>query len=127
VDVSQLVQLFVKVFVFPFVLLPALGGGAVAAGYRLAKLPEVSYWRCWRICLASCCYGFLALIPLRFVLRPDDISEKSRQIIQLGVLLAVQLILVPLLLRNFSRKAVGVTCLAVLLTNVAAYLLLFGI
>jgi hypothetical protein len=114
----------VKQFVFPFFVLPVLGGGAVTAGYRLARLPGISYWRCWKVCLASSCYGFLALVPLRFLLPADDVSDWIRRAIQLSVLVTVQLILVPLLLRNFSRKALSVTWLAVLLTHVAAWVLL---
>jgi hypothetical protein len=124
VDGGQLLQLFVSLFVLPFVLLPAVGGGAVMAGYRLAKIPNITFWRCWKTYLASCCYAFLALIPLRLVLRPEEINDSTRQAIHLSVFLGIQLLVVPLLLRSFSRKALSVTFLAVLLTNLVAWILL---
>ena len=123
-DIDQLVHLFVLSFVFPFVMLPALGGGAVAVGYRLINIPDVTFWRCWKVYLAAFCYAFLALIPLRFLLQPGEISESTHLLINAGVLLGVQLLLVPLLMRKFSGRALGVTIAAVLLTNLVAFLFL---
>jgi hypothetical protein len=124
VDVNQVVRLFVSLFIFPFVVLPLVGGGAVTAGFRLVKVADVTYWRCWKVYLASCCYGFLALIPLRYLLRAETMSDSVRTGIQLSVFVGVQLLCVPLLLRNWSRKAVAVTCVAVLLANLVAWVVL---
>src|SRR5262249_33253813 len=107
-DQAHLVQLFVGLFVLPFVVLPAVGGGVVTLGLRLAKLPELPYLRCWKVYLASCCYGFLLLVPLEFALRDSDLNALARQGFQLAVFCGAQLILVPLFLRNFSYKALGV-------------------
>ena len=80
-DRAQIVQLFVCLFVLPFVVLPALGGGAVVLGYRAAKLPALQFLRSWKIYLASCCYGFLFLIPVGLVLRASDLSLMNQQAI----------------------------------------------
>jgi hypothetical protein len=122
-DKSQLMHLFVWLFVLPFVVLPALGGGAVTVGYHLAKLPAVRFFQSWKIYLASCCYGFLFLVPVGLILRESEMSAFATQGIQLAVFCGTQLILVPIFLRSFTRKALGVTALAVVVTNGIAYLL----
>jgi hypothetical protein len=121
-DTAQIVQLFVCLFVLPFVVLPAVGGGALSYGFRMAKLPALEVFRGWKIYLASSCYGFLLLIPAGLLMRESGMSEFSKQAIQVAVFCGTQIVLVPILIRNFTSKALGVTTAAVLLTNAAGYM-----
>jgi hypothetical protein len=123
-DAGQVVRLFVFMFAIPLGLLPAVGGGFVTLGLRLARIPPVPYLRCWKVYLASCCYGFLILVPAGYLLGRSDLNGTTAQVVRAAIFLGAQLLLVPLLLRNFSRRALGVAGLAVLLTNLAVYLLL---
>ena len=121
---GQVISIFVSVFVVPFLLVPAVGGGAVNLSYQLARLPRVPFFKCWKVYLASCCYAFLALIVVGFFLRRDALSPEAAQNVRRLVFCGMQLVLIPLLLRNFSRRALLATGSAILVTNVAAYLLL---
>ena len=120
-DKAQFVQLFICLFVLPFIVLPAVGAGALRFGFQLANLPKLEYVKGWKAYLASCCYGFLLLIPVGIVMRDSSLSDFAKQLIQIGVFCGTQFILVPLLIRNFTRKALGVIALAVLGTNIAGF------
>ncbi len=122
-DKAHIVQLFVCLFVIPFMVIPTIGGGGLALGFRAARLPAVRFFRYWKVYLASCCYGFLFLIPTGFLLRNSTLSTGAQQIIQLSVFFATQLILLPILLRSFTWKSLGVTAVVVTLTNAAGYAL----
>jgi hypothetical protein len=121
---GEVVRMFVVSVVIPFVLLPAMGGGAVKLGHQMANIGGKSYFQCWKVYLASCCYAVLALIPLGFMLQRNAISQASDRYIRWAVFCALQLILIPLFLRSFSRRGLGVTLAAVLLTNLGGYLLM---
>jgi hypothetical protein len=118
VDQAQVVQLALCLFVLPLAVLPTVGAGAVSLGFRLARLPAVPFGRCWRAYLASCCYGFLLLVPIGLLVREESWGAGVRLLAFAGA----QLVLVPLLLRQSSRKAVSVTGAAVLLSNLAVFL-----
>ena len=126
-DAGQVVRLFVFMFVIPLGLLPAVGGGFISLGFRFAKMPPVPFLRCWKVYLASCCYGFLVLVPASYLLGHTSLSVGAARAISVLIFLGVQLVLVPLFLRSFSRRALGVAGLAVLLTNLAVYLLLMDL
>ncbi len=122
-DKAHIIQIFICLFVLPFVVLPAMGGGAISVGYRMAKLPTVQFFRSWKIYLASCCYGFLFLIPAGFLLRNSEIGVVTQQIIQLAVFCGTQIVLVPIFLRSFTWRSLGVTTAAVIITNFVGYVL----
>ena len=88
-----------------------------------AKLPRLHLFRSWKIYLASCCYGFLLLVPAGFVLRGSEIDAAGQQGLQLGLFAVTQLILVPVFLRSFTWKSLSVTTAAVVFTNAAGYVL----
>jgi hypothetical protein len=122
---GYLFQVLVSIFVFPLLVLPTLGGGFVTLGFQIAKVPPVNYWRCWKVYLASCCYAFLALIPVRFVLQGSEATLATRNVIHVAVFCGTQLVLIPIFLKTFSPRALGIAGLAILLTNLITILLLW--
>jgi hypothetical protein len=122
-DKAEIVQLFVCLFVIPFVVLPAFGGGAVTIGYRLARIPGIRFFRSWKVYLASCCYGFLFLVPVGFLLSDSDMSTSAKQALQVAVFCGTQLVMVPVFLRSFTVKSLSVATLAVAVTNAFGYVL----
>jgi hypothetical protein len=116
-DVGHLLQVVFSLFILPLIVLPTLGGGFVTLGFQISKLPAVNFWRCWKIYLASCCYAFLALVPLRVILPANAVSPMARNFIHLGIFCGMQLILVPIFLRKFSARALAITGAAILLAN----------
>jgi hypothetical protein len=120
--VGQIMQIVFSLFVIPLVLLPTLGGGFVTLGFQIAKMPKIDYWRCWKICMASCCYAFLAMVPVGFIMQ----ASEQKHIVQLITFIVVQLVLIPSFLRNFSIRALTIAGAGVVLSNVVvgiAYLL----
>jgi len=120
-DNTNLFQILLYVFGVPLVLLPTLGGGLVFLGYQVAKIPSVDYWKCWKVYLASCCYGFILLVGVGYLLQGSEFSSFTRQAIQFAVFGTMQLVCVPIFLRNYTRPALTVASLAVLLTNVVTF------
>ena len=112
-------------FGVPLFLLPAIGGGLVFLGYQAAKIPNVDYWKCWKVYLASCCYGFIGLVGIGYLLQQSEMSLTLKQITQFGIFVALQLVFVPLFLRNYSRQALSIAGLAVVITNVVTFGVLF--
>jgi hypothetical protein len=114
-------------FGVPLVMLPLVGGGFVTLGLQYAKIPNVTFWKCFKAYLLSCTYGFVALVPLAFIMHQTHVASSSRHLIQFGVFLAAQLVFIPLFLRHISWRALGVLGAAVLLANLATYALVIGI
>jgi hypothetical protein len=121
---GQLLQLVLALFIVPLVLLPAVGGGFVSLGFQIAKVPNFPYGKCWKVYLASCCYAFLALLPVGYFLQRSDLGLWAKQGIQLGVFCGLQLIFVPLFLRTFSARALAAVGVAIVLTNLVTFAVL---
>ncbi len=116
-DFGQVFRLFLYLFGVPMVILPMLGGGLVFVGFQIVRVPNVDYWKCWKVYLAGCCYAFLVLVAVGFGLQRSDLGAYARQAVQAGVFCGMQLLLIPLLLRHRSRRALLAASLAILLTN----------
>ena len=133
-DLGQVLRIFLYLFGIPLVVLPTLGGGLVFAGFQITRVPNVDFWKCWKVYLAGCCYGFLVLVVVGFGLQRSALGQSSRQAVQLGVFCGMQLLLIPLLLwvdrsrrlragheanslPNSSRRLFLTAGVAILLTN----------
>ena len=55
--------------------------------------------------------------------RQTRLRRRIVQLIQVVVFCGTQLVLVPILIRNFTGKALGVTTAAVVVTNIAGFAL----
>ncbi|HEV3205067.1 MAG TPA: hypothetical protein VGY77_11815 [Gemmataceae bacterium] len=124
-DNINLIQILIYLFGVPLVLLPTLGGGFVFLGYQIAKIPNVNYGKCWKVYLASCCYGFILLVGAGYLLQHSEFSIFTRQVIQFAIFGVMQLICVPLFLRIYTRQALSVAGLAIVLTNLVTFGALF--
>jgi hypothetical protein len=116
-DLGQVLRVFLFLFGIPMLVLPTLGGGLVFVGFQIARIPNMDYWKCWKVYLAGCCYGFLVLVAVGFGLQRSDLGPGVRQAIQAGVFCGMQLLLIPLLLRHYSRRAITAASIAIVFTN----------
>jgi len=117
-DVGQMLRILLYLFGIPLVVLPTVGGGLVFVGFQFARVPNVDYWKCWKAYLAGCCYGFLVLVAVGLGLQRSELGPWGRQAVQVGVFCGMQFLLIPLLLRHYSRRAIMAAGIAILLTNV---------
>lgn len=126
-NITQMLPMLLLSYGIPLVLLPTLGGSLVFAGFRIARLPKIAYWHCWKVYLAGCCYGFLMMVVLRFGLHHLSQNPPGGSPLWVGAFCGTQMLLVPLLLKKYSPRALGATILAVLLTNLIALGLVWGL
>jgi hypothetical protein len=119
-DGMQMGHLFLKTVVVPFGVAPVVGALLTQAGLKLVQIP-MGLFQCWKAYLGACCYGFLALIPLAYCLKYTSLTTFGSSAVQVSVFLVVPLIALPLLLRKRSRSAVVVEAVAVVLTNLAVF------
>ena len=104
-DYGQVLRIFLYLFGIPLVVLPTVGGGFVFAGFQVARVSHVDFWKCWKVYLTGCCYGFLALVMVGFGLQRSELGDSGRRVVQVGVFCGMQLLLIPLLLwANHSKR-----------------------
>ena len=114
-----LVQLFLS-FVILLVVQPLVGAALLVQGFRLAKIEGCPRGKVTLYFVGVCGYSYLALIPLSFAFK----ESIGMPVVRAAFVTAFQLLVLPFLLRNFSRRALLVQGGAVVLSIVLAHGLL---
>jgi hypothetical protein len=125
---AQLVNLFATVLFFLVLVFPLIGATILWQGFRLAKVPDFPFLKCWKIYLTGLLYAYLVLWSLGCILfRAGDRPTETFSVISTILVYAVPLVAIPLLGRNFSRRVLVVEVIVILIANtliiVVGYLL----
>src|SRR5262249_1547775 len=92
-----------------------LGAALVLGGFKIAGVPSIPFWKCWRYYSASIGYGIVVLWLLSCAGRFRDQPALTESIIVwVAVAALTQIVVLPLLLRQFTVKALAVQIVAVL-------------
>jgi RsiW-degrading membrane proteinase PrsW (M82 family) len=108
-----------------FLLVPLFGAWLMAKGFDRAKIVGRSLRQCAQAYLYASSATFLLIIALDVYLysRPD--IQESLRLVLGAAFVGLQLVLVPLLLRAFSRRALLIQGGSILAANAAAFALLY--
>ncbi len=99
-----------------------IGATLLCKGFEYAKVPGFPFIRCWKIYLAGLLYGYLVIWGVGLILSrpaqgegaPDSSIEP---IVRTVLFFGIPMIAIPLLGRDFSRRAIAVELIAILLAN----------
>jgi hypothetical protein len=107
--------------VFALGLVPAAGGAILWKTFQIAGVPQFTYGRCWKAYLAGCAWGLVLFIPVSVALgRPDGLEA-----VQIGIFFAATLLVVPLILWNFSHRVLVAEGVALAVIDLAIVLFIF--
>jgi hypothetical protein len=124
----QLINLFATLLFFLVVVFPLIGATFLWQGFRLAKVPDFPFLKCWKIYLTGLLYAYLVFWTLGCIFfRTSERPSEVFSVISTILLYVVPLVAIPLLGRNYSRRVLLVEVIVILLANtviiVTAYLL----
>jgi hypothetical protein len=119
-SIAEAFNVYATLFVYLAIAYPLLGGAVLWLGFQAAKIPDFTFFKCWKIYLAGLCYGYLAIIGLGLILKPAPAVPTV-------LFFVVPLIAIPLLGRNLARRVVVVEVIAIVLANSAMVALLFTV
>ena len=103
-----------------YLLLVPLAGAALLLGsVRLARMPSLGFTRTWKVYITATANGMIVVIGLSFLLPWLTSSAEAIRAIQVAATILVQLLVVTVMLRPFSRRSFVSHGAAVLLTNLA--------
>jgi hypothetical protein len=92
-------------------IVPLGGGGILWKSFQLAGIGDVTYRQCCRAYFLACLYAYAIALGLNLVL----LSRGT--VLALGAFCAVPLVVVPISLRKFNRRALLAQFVAVGLTD----------
>lgn len=94
------------------VLIVPLGGGAILwKSFQLAGIGDVTYRQCWRAYFLACLYAYAIALGLNLALLGRG------NVLALAAFCAIPMVVVPLVLRKFNRRALLAQFVAVGLTG----------
>ena len=108
--IVEIFNLYAALFIYSAIVFPLIGGIMLWLAFQLAKVPDFTFVKCWKIYLAGLCYGYLVIFCLRLVVDPGPVVPTI-------LFFAVPLAAIPLLGRNFSQRVVAVEIIVILLAN----------
>lgn len=111
---------FLVSYVVLFVAVPFVAALFMHKGFEKYKVPDVSF----RQCVQACFYAASATIVIAFLLSfvvPRDTDSRLTTVVLMLACVGVQLVLVPLLMRKRSRRAVLIEMGSVLLACLLGY------
>jgi len=109
-----MVELFnsYAVFFFYFAIgFPLIGGTLLYMGFQLAKVPDFTFVRCWKIYLAGLCYGYLVIMGTVLLL------QQPMPVFQTVLFYLIPMVAIPLLGRDYSKRTIAAEIAVVLVAN----------
>lgn len=113
------VTLFGGLFLYCLVL-PALGGVLMFRGLRRAGIDNAPANLCVKVAFASTYASFFSVLLLGRYVLPDSSPIEGR-LIWFATMLSLQLVIVVVLMRNYTPKALAIEIGVFLLVNLAVF------
>jgi hypothetical protein len=107
----DLFNAFVVIFVYSVIAFPLVGGIMLWKGFQLAKIPDFTFMKCWKIYLAGLCYAYLAFFAVRLIF------GEPWPAVPIILFFGVPMVAIPFLGRNLSQRTVIVEALVIFLAN----------
>jgi len=106
------------------VVIPLIGGAFLLAASRIAKIPKLSYLRCWMAYLAAYAAASIGGTLVLLVLPKDAAVSTGAAVAVFVAAIALHFVIVPLVLRTTYLRAVLAHSLAILAYGLLLALLL---
>ncbi len=108
-------------FLFALGVIPAAGGAILWKTFQIAGITYFTYGRCWKAYLAGCAWACVLFAIVSVALgRPEGLEA-----IQIGIFLSTTLLVVPLILWNFSRRVLAAEGIAMAVIDLGILLFIF--
>jgi hypothetical protein len=115
---AQLVNAYGQFLFYLLIIFPLIGGLVLWQGFRLTKVADFTFVKCWKIYLTALCYAYLLIYAAILIFgRPGEQAGKTFSIFLTLLFFLVPLVAIPLLVRNFNRRVVLVELMVILLAN----------
>jgi hypothetical protein len=105
------------------VVVPLLGTWLLYKGFQVAKVEKMPLSLCGRALLAG--MGMAYLISMVTARLLPDLGSPGRVLAQAGSMVGIELLVIIILLRQYSGRALLVEATAVVLANAAGFILVF--
>jgi hypothetical protein len=118
----EIFNVYIAVFFYLAIGFPLIGGALLYMGFQLAKVPDFTFVRCWKIYLAGLCYGYLVVWGVGMILQaPTETNETSEMsvaaVLRTILFYVVPMIAIPILCRDYSRRAIITELIVILVAN----------
>jgi hypothetical protein len=107
--------------VFALGIMPAAGGAILWKTFQIAGTPYFTYGRCWKAYLGGCGWAWLLFTGLSMAFgRLDGIEA-----IQVGIFFVTTLLVVPLMLWNFTGRVLAAEGIALAVIDLSVLVFVF--
>ena len=104
-----------------FMLIPLVGAALLFLCFRKVDAPkQITFLESWKVYFAAVCCGLMLIVVLNCVMPTLQIGFAEVVTLQAAVPCVAQFLMILLLLRRYSRKALLAQGCVVLLTNMIA-------
>jgi hypothetical protein len=107
----EVFNFYATLFFYLAIGFPLVGGTLLYMGFQLAKVPDFTFVRCWKIYLAGLCYGYLAIMAIVLLL------QQSMPVFQTVLFYAIPMVAIPILGRDYSKRTISVEMVTILVAN----------
>jgi hypothetical protein len=104
---------FLVTIVFGLGIVPAAGGAIIWKTFQIGKITNFTYVQCWKAYLGGCGYAYMACMIINLFQR----NSKEFEGLQLVLFCLIPFLVVPLFLRDFTRRVMAVQALGLLIIN----------
>jgi len=103
-----------------FVLLPLLGAGILLVCFRMSGIREYTFYQTWKVYLGAVASGMLLVVCVNLIVPFHQLEWREAAALQIGLPCLVQLVVVVLMVRKFTRRTLLAEGAGVLVTNLVA-------
>jgi hypothetical protein len=126
----QILNIYGTFFFFLVIAFPLIGGAILYKGCELFKITGFPFFKCWKIYLAGLLYCYLVIWGLMVIMKPPGGSKEMPEaqvapILRTILFYGVPIVAIPFLGRDFSRRALTVELIAILLANTVMILVAY--
>jgi hypothetical protein len=107
----EVFNFYATLFFYLAIGFPLVGGTILYMGFQIAKVPDFTFVRCWKIYLAGLCYGYLVIMAIVLLL------QQSMPVFQTVLFYAIPMVAIPILGRDYSKRTIAVEIAVVLVAN----------
>lgn len=119
--------IFLLSYLGPIFFMLFMGAALLLLGFKVTRLPGLSYQQHWIAFFIGLSCGFVVMQVVQRSWPVSDLSPLERLASQLGIWSAAEVVVIPLVLRQFRPLALAIQVGAVLLTNLITFALFLGL
>jgi hypothetical protein len=120
---EELLLQFVSVMVVSLLIVPGIGGALLRRAFLIAGISQFPLRKCWKVYLAACCYAYVVLMGMRLFGRYEATSLDP--LMGAIIFLSITTLVIPLLLRDNTRRVLVVEAIAVPIIGAIVIALVF--